>query len=204
MAQPPIAAASLESSVMAPLIDPDRSSPDRRILITGGIRSGKSRYAETLLADCQEVTYVAAGPPPDPAVDAEWAARIANHQARRASHWQTLETTDVAGALRSASGAILIDCFGTWLTALIDQLGTWEQPLASWQGEFQDQLEDLVKAWRERRGLAIAVTNEVGWGLVSPYRSGRVFAELLGLVNQDMAAASDEVIMIIAGRALRL
>jgi adenosylcobinamide kinase/adenosylcobinamide-phosphate guanylyltransferase len=180
------------------------SSPDRRILITGGVRSGKSRYAETLLADVAEVTYVAAGLPPDPAADAEWAARITNHQARRPPHWQTLETTDIAGALRGASGAILIDCLGTWLTALIDRLGTWEQPLASWQGDFQDQVDDLVKAWRERSGLAIAVTNEVGWGLVSPYPSGRVFTELLGLINQEMAAASDEVIIIIAGRALRL
>jgi adenosylcobinamide kinase/adenosylcobinamide-phosphate guanylyltransferase len=192
---------------MAPLIDPDLSSPDRRILITGGVRSGKSRYAETLLADdaeVLEVTYVATGPVPDPAADAEWAARIADHRLRRPAHWSTMETTDVAAALRNAPGAILIDCLGTWLTALIDRLGTWEQPLASWQSQFHDQLEDLVKAWRERRGLAIAVTNEVGWGLVSPYRSGRVFTELLGLVNQEMAAASDEVIMIVAGRALRL
>ena len=98
----------------------------------------------------------------------------------------------------------MIDCLGTWLTALIDRLGTWEQPFASWQSDFHNQLGDLVTAWRERRGLALAVTNEVGWGLVSPYQSGRVFTELLGQVNQEMAAASDEVILIIAGRALRL
>jgi adenosylcobinamide kinase / adenosylcobinamide-phosphate guanylyltransferase len=189
---------------MAPLIDPDLSSPDRRILITGGVRSGKSRYAETQLADAPEVTYVAAGTQPDAAADAEWAARIADHQARRPAHWTTLETSDIAGTLRSASGAILIDCLGTWLTAVIDRLGTWQQPLASWQGDFHNQLGDLVTAWRERRGLALAVTNEVGWGLVPPYQSGRVFAELLGQVNQEMAAASDEVILIIAGRALRL
>ncbi|HEX5906266.1 MAG TPA: bifunctional adenosylcobinamide kinase/adenosylcobinamide-phosphate guanylyltransferase, partial [Propionibacteriaceae bacterium] len=68
-----MASASIESSAMAPLIDPDITSPDRRILITGGVRSGKSRYAETLLADLAEVTYVATGPVPDPAADAEWA-----------------------------------------------------------------------------------------------------------------------------------
>ena len=60
------------------------------------------------------------------------------------------------------------------------------------------------KRGRPVRGLAVVVTNEVGWGLVSPYRSGRVFTELLGQVNQEMAAASDEVIMVVAGRALRL
>jgi adenosylcobinamide kinase / adenosylcobinamide-phosphate guanylyltransferase len=189
---------------MAPLIDPDVTSPDRRILITGGVRSGKSRYAETLLADLAEVTYVASGPVPDPAADAEWAARIADHRVRRPAHWSTVETTDVVGALGSVSGAILIDCLGTWLTAVIDRLGTWDEPLPNWQDDFHDQVDKLVTAWRARRGLAVAVTNEVGWGLVSQYRSGRVFTELLGQVNQEVAAASDEVIMIVAGRALRL
>ena len=110
----------------------------------------------------------------------------------------------MAGALRSVSGAILIDCLGTWLTAVIDRLGTWEEPLSNWQGDFHDQLDDVVTAWQARTGLAVVVTNEVGWGLVSPHRSGRVFTELLGQVNQEMAAASDEVIMVVAGRALRL
>ena len=190
---------------MAPSTDTELASlSDRRILITGGMRSGKSRYAEALLSGSAEVSYVAAGPAPDPAADAEWAARVADHRARRPAHWNTLETSDVAGALRTAPGAILIDCLGTWLTAAIDRLGTWEEPLASWQSAFHDQVDDLIRAWRARRGLALAVTNEVGWGLVSPYRSGRVFTELLGLVNQEMAAVSDEVIMIVAGRALRL
>ena len=189
---------------MTPLIDPDVTIPDRRILITGGVRSGKSRYAETLLAESDDVTYVASGPVPDPAADAEWAARIADHRVRRPAHWSTVETTDIVGALRNVSGAILIDCLGTWLTAVIDQLGTWDEPLPNWQGDFRDQMEELVAAWRERRGMAIAVTNETGWGLVSTYRSGRVFTELLGVVNQEMAAASDEVIMIVAGRPLHL
>jgi adenosylcobinamide kinase/adenosylcobinamide-phosphate guanylyltransferase len=189
---------------MTPLIDPDVTIPDRRILITGGVRSGKSRYAETLLAESDDVTYVASGPVPDPAADAEWAARIADHRVRRPAHWSTVETTDIVGALRNVSGAILIDCLGTWLTAVIDRLGTWDEPLPNWQDDFRDQLEELVAAWQSRRGIAIAVTNEAGWGLVSTYRSGRVFTELLGEVNQEMAAASDEVILIVAGRPLHL
>jgi adenosylcobinamide kinase / adenosylcobinamide-phosphate guanylyltransferase len=189
---------------MTPLIDPDLTTPDHRILITGGVRSGKSRYGETLLADSAEVTYVATGPVPDPATDPEWAARILDHRERRPAHWSTLETSDVAGVLRSVSGAIMIDCLGTWLTAVIDRLGSWDEPMARWQGDFHGELEDLISAWRARQGLAIAVTNEVGWGLVSTYRSGRVFTELLGLVNQEMAAASDEVTLVVAGRPLHL
>jgi adenosylcobinamide kinase/adenosylcobinamide-phosphate guanylyltransferase len=115
-----------------------------------------------------------------------------------------VETSDIAGALRAAPGTIVIDCLGTWLTAVVDRLGTWEEPFANWQGDFHDALDDLVRAWQERRGRAVVVTNEVGWGLVSPYRSGRVFTELLGQVNQQLAAASDEVILIIAGRAVQL
>jgi hypothetical protein len=101
---------------MTPLIDPDLTSPDHHILITGGVRSGKSRYGETLLADSAEVTYLATGPVPDPATDPEWAARIVDHRARRPAHWSTIESSDVAGVLGSVSGAIMIDCLGTWLT----------------------------------------------------------------------------------------
>jgi adenosylcobinamide kinase / adenosylcobinamide-phosphate guanylyltransferase len=190
---------------MAPLTDSELDSrPDQRILITGGIRSGKSRYAERLLAGAPRVTYVATGPAPDTADDPEWAARIFDHRARRPAHWTTVETGDVAAALRRASGAILIDCLGTWLRSVIDRLGTWEEPLRTWEGDFFVELDDLVHAWQARRGLAIVVTNEVGWGLVPQYRSGRVFTDLLGLINQRMAAASDEVIMMVSGRPLRL
>jgi adenosylcobinamide kinase / adenosylcobinamide-phosphate guanylyltransferase len=175
-----------------------------RILITGGMRSGKSRYAESLLAGEPRVTYLAPGPRPDPGTDEEWATRIATHQARRPEHWHTIETSDLAGALRAHQPPFLIDCLGTWLTAMIDSLGAWELPLADWQSEFDDQLGDLVDAWRSCAGMAVAVTNEVGWGLVSQYRSGRVFTDLLGRVNQEIAAASDDVILVVAGRPLRL
>jgi adenosylcobinamide kinase/adenosylcobinamide-phosphate guanylyltransferase len=182
----------------------DSATPGPRILITGGMRSGKSRYAESLLAGEPQVTYVAPGPRPDPATDAEWASRIAVHRARRPESWQTIETIEIAAALRTHRPPFLIDCLGTWLTAVIDSLGTWELPMGEWQADFHDQLNDLVDAWRSCAGMAVAVTNEVGWGLVSEYRSGRVFTDLLGRVNQEIAAASDDVILVVAGRPLRL
>jgi adenosylcobinamide kinase/adenosylcobinamide-phosphate guanylyltransferase len=83
-------------------------------------------------------------------------------------------------------------------------MGTWEAPLPDWQDDFGHRLDQVVDAWRGHPGTAVAVTNEVGWGLVSEHRSGRVFTDLLGRVNQAVAAASDEVILIVAGRALRL
>jgi adenosylcobinamide kinase/adenosylcobinamide-phosphate guanylyltransferase len=171
-------------------------------MITGGVRSGKSRHAELLLADAPAVTYLAPGPARES--DPEWTARIAAHQLRRPPSWTTLETVDLAGALRAADDAVMIDCLGTWLTAIIDQLGTWETPLPDWQDAFGRRLDQVVEAWQSYPGMAVVVTNEVGWGLVSEHRSGRVFADLLGRVNQAFAAASDEVILIVAGRALQL
>jgi adenosylcobinamide kinase / adenosylcobinamide-phosphate guanylyltransferase len=180
------------------------ASDARRILLTGGVRSGKSRCAEELLATEPTVTYIAPGPVPDRSADPEWAARIDAHRARRPPAWRTVETSDVAAALRRYEPPFLIDCLGIWLTAVIDKLGTWDAPLTDWESAFDDQLTQLLDAWRACPGPAVAVTNEVGWGLVSEHRSGRVFTDLLGRVNQEMAAASDEVILLVAGRALRL
>jgi adenosylcobinamide kinase/adenosylcobinamide-phosphate guanylyltransferase len=182
------------------------SSPmtSRRILVTGGTRSGKSRYAEGLLSAAPTVSYLAPGLRPDPGIDAEWASRIAAHQARRPANWTTVETDDLAGAVRAARQPILIDSLGSWLTATLDRLEAWDAPAEAWTETFDDQLDELTDAWRSCLHQAVAVTNEVGWGLVAEHRSGRLFTDLLGTVNQTMAQASDEVVLIVAGRALRL
>jgi adenosylcobinamide kinase / adenosylcobinamide-phosphate guanylyltransferase len=178
------------------------SAPAQRTLVTGGSRSGKSRFAEGLLAGAESVTYVAPGPLPDPTTDAEWAARVAVHQERRPAHWTTVETDDVAEVLRRGDPAYLVDCLGTWVTAVVDGLGTWDVPLADWQADFDARLSELVDAWQSTPRIAVAVTNEVGWGLVSEHRSGRVFTDLLGQVNAAVATASEDVVLMVAGRAL--
>ncbi len=183
---------------------PSAGSASARTLITGGVRSGKSRYAETLLARADAVTYIAPGPIPDPVVDAEWADRVAHHQAGRPAHWVTVETTDVAAALSAARGAVLLDCLGTWVTAVIDGLDGWSRPPADWRNDFDDATNALVRAWSAAPGPLVAVTNEVGMGVVPAHASGRVFRDLLGTVNQRVAAASDDVLLVIAGRVLRL
>jgi adenosylcobinamide kinase/adenosylcobinamide-phosphate guanylyltransferase len=176
----------------------------RRVLITGGVRSGKSRYAEGLLADEPRVTYVAPGPVPDPVADPEWAARVAQHRDRRPLHWTTMETVEVADAVRGSDGAVLLDCLGTWVTAVLDGAEAWDRSPVEWRGDFDVRVADLVRAWADHRGTAVAVSNEVGWGLVSEHNSGRIFTDLLGTVNQQLAAVCDEVFLVVAGRALRL
>jgi adenosylcobinamide kinase/adenosylcobinamide-phosphate guanylyltransferase len=157
-----------------------------------------------LLAASPAVTYLAPGPVPDRVIDPEWADRIDAHRVRRPAHWTTVETADLATGIAAAPGAVLIDCLGTWVTAVVDGLGTWDEPLGRWQARFDLQLDEVIAAWGSAPGPLIAVTNEVGWSVVPEHRSGRTFRDLLGVVNQRVAAVSDDVLLVVAGRVLRL
>lgn len=166
-----------------------------KVLVTGGVRSGKSRHAESLVSGA--VTYVAPGPVRD---DADWAARVAAHRARRPASWTTLETGDLAAAL-GTPGPVLVDCLGTWLTRLVDDAGLWEAPVE----EVTSRVDAAVAAAVAALGKdVVLVTNEVGLGVVPEHRSGRLFRDLLGSVNQAFGAACDEVHLVVAGRVLRL
>lgn len=176
----------------------------RRTLVTGGVRSGKSAYAESLLADAADVLYVAPGPAPDPDTDAEWAARVAAHQLRRPPSWTTAETADIADAVGNASGPVLIDCLGTWVTAVVDELRGWDRPRDKWADEFDERLDAFIEAWAKTTDDTVAVTNEVGWGVIPEHHSGRLFRDLLGRVNQQVATASDDVVLVVAGRTITL
>lgn len=172
-----------------------------RILVTGGVRSGKSRHAEALMAGRDRVTYVAAGAMAT-ADDPDWAARVAEHQARRPDHWATRETLDLPAAI-GVGGPVLVDCLGTWLTATVDALDGWAAEPAAWRPELDRRLDALVSAVTEADDLVL-VTNEVGLGVVPAHASGRLFRDLLGLVNQRVGAVCDEVHLVVAGRVLTL
>lgn len=173
-----------------------------RILVTGGVRSGKSRHAEALLESAPAVTYVAPGPTGNEDPDPDWAARIAAHQRRRPTTWTTLETRDLVEALR-ADGPVLVDCLGTWLTAVLDERELWDSPADEATDMVRSLIADATSVLANRDDVVL-VTNEVGLGVVPAHRSGRLFRDLLGLVNQDLAAACDEVHLVIAGRVLVL
>jgi adenosylcobinamide kinase/adenosylcobinamide-phosphate guanylyltransferase len=173
-----------------------------RILVTGGVRSGKSRHAEGLLSGAATVTYVAPGRPADGS-DPDWDARVARHRADRPAHWSTVETTDVARAVAEARGAVLVDCLGTWLTALMDDGGLWEVPSQDAFGAIGARIDELCDALAAAPE-AVVVTNEVGLGVVPSHRSGVLFRDMLGSVNQRIAALCDEVHLVIAGRVLKI
>lgn len=183
------------------MADPAGASAAAKVLVTGGVRSGKSLHAEGLFSRSEPVTYVAAGPTYD---DPDWAARVARHQERRPSWWTTVETTDVALAIDDAVGGVLVDCLGTWLNAVVDEAGLWEAPVGEIEDAVLSPLAEIADAVRSAAGRVVLVTNEVGLGVVPEHRSGRVFRDLLGTVNQRVAAACDEVHLVVAGRVLRL
>jgi adenosylcobinamide kinase/adenosylcobinamide-phosphate guanylyltransferase len=170
-----------------------------RILVLGGSRSGKSAHAEALVADRPDVTYLAtAGPGED---DADWAARLAAHRARRPASWTTLETTAPSDLLRG--GTVLVDSITTWVAALMDQTGVWaDEPGAA--ERLAGRCDALVNAWAMTPAHVVAVSDEVGLGVVPETRSGRLFRDALGEVNQRLAGTADEVWFVIAGLPQRL
>jgi adenosylcobinamide kinase/adenosylcobinamide-phosphate guanylyltransferase len=161
-----------------------------RVLVLGGARSGKSERAELRLAGEPEVTYVATGP--SGAGDPDWAARVAAHRARRPGWWRTVETTDLAGVLSCARGAVLIDGIGTWLAAILDG------------GEVAARTGELLAAWRQAGAYLVAVSDEAGLGVVPATPAGRRFRDELGRLNQALAAESEEAELVVAGRVLPL
>jgi adenosylcobinamide kinase/adenosylcobinamide-phosphate guanylyltransferase len=177
--------------------------------VLGGSRSGKSRYAEQYLATglgtSLPVTYVATAP--DYPGDAEWADRVRQHRSRRPATWSTVETGDPARILDGAAdgAAILLDSVTTWLSRVMDDCACWGDELPAESAErLSAALDALAGAWANTAALAVAVSDEVGSGIVPESAAVRRFRDVLGELNQRLAAQADEVWLITAGIPLRL
>jgi adenosylcobinamide kinase / adenosylcobinamide-phosphate guanylyltransferase len=168
---------------------PDGSTP-QRVLLLGGARSGKSVEAERRFAAEPHVTYIATSIV-DPRDD-EWVARVHAHRNRRPAGWTTVETIELAPLLRDATGPVLVDCLTLWLGALLDA------------PNLPSRIDELVDAWRSTTATVIAVSNEVGAGVVPSTSSGRRFRDELGRLNARIAAEADEVALLVAGKVVRL
>lgn len=170
-----------------------------RTLVLGGIRSGKSQWAEAAIAesiaDGLPVRYLATGPASG--ADPDWSARVAAHRERRPSHWVTVETVDVATQLRSDTAtATLVDDVGGWLTAAMDRRGAWTG------ASVHADAEGLLDAVAAFAGSLVLVSPEVGLTVVPHTESGRRFADELGLLNQQLAALCDQVVLVVAGQPM--
>jgi adenosylcobinamide kinase/adenosylcobinamide-phosphate guanylyltransferase len=181
---------------------PRRGRPFR-ILILGGARSGKSVTAERLLAARDRVEYVATGPAED-ASDPEWAERLRLHRQRRPARWTTLETLDLEGVLsRTETAPVLVDCLSTWLAGVMEECGLWAGSPGA-DKKLADRLDGLLDAWRSTRRQVVAVSNEVGSGVVPGTASGVRFRDELGVLNARIAAECEQVWLCTAGIARRL
>lgn len=165
----------------------------KSILITGGARSGKSRIAEGWALEMEGTpVYIATGQP----FDAEMTERIALHQARRGSEWQTVqEPLELAGALTASDGTgpRLVDCLTLWLSNLMHHSRDWESAAS-----------ELATLLRRQHSPVILVTNEVGLGIVPENALARAFRDAQGSLNQTIAAAVDEVYLAVAGYPMKV
>jgi adenosylcobinamide kinase/adenosylcobinamide-phosphate guanylyltransferase len=182
-----------------------RVTTGRRVLVLGGSRSGKSRFAEEYLGPSAPVTYVATAQ--DYPGDLEWAERVRRHRDRRPATWSTVETGDPATILdRAAEGVpVLVDSITTWLSRVMDDCACWHDAIVAEAGErLSAALDALAGAWAHTTALAVAVSDEVGSGIIPESVPVRRFRDALGELNQRLAAASDEVWLVTAGIPLRL
>lgn len=188
-----------------------------RTLVIGGVRSGKSAFAEGLMP-AGAVTYVATAPPRDG--DSDWTARVASHKLRRPPTWTTVETgadvtalptgtarppgaappavTALPAALRGAEQPVLVDDIGNWLTCALDAAG-WADP-----DDVAPACADLVAAVEECTVPLVLVSPEVGWGVLPATRAGRIFADAQGRLNQRLAESCDAVTLVVAGLPVTL
>jgi adenosylcobinamide kinase / adenosylcobinamide-phosphate guanylyltransferase len=168
-------------------------------LVLGGVKSGKSRWAETAIAESltaeQPVHYLATGKSADP--DPAWQQRVSEHRDRRPQHWRTVETDDVATQLRrSPDTATLVDDIGGWLTAALDRHRAWDG------GSVSADLDELASAVSGFSSTLVLVSPEVGLTVHAATASARRFTDELGSLNQRLAALCERVVLVVAGQPL--
>lgn len=178
---------------------------NRLVFVTGAARSGKSQHAEALAASLAgevPVLYVATAD----VGDGEMRQRVEEHRRRRPQDWRTLEARrDVAERLRESGTVdlVLLDCLSLLvsnvLLDIVEELGEGADAELKASETVQAEVEALIHWHGEFGGNFLFVSNEVGWGVVPPHRLGRVYRDLLGRANQQVAAASTDAFLMVAG-----
>jgi adenosylcobinamide kinase/adenosylcobinamide-phosphate guanylyltransferase len=176
---------------------PPEKSKKRIILITGGARSGKSRFSEELaLQFSGPKAYLATAQ----ALDEEMAERIRRHRENRAGDWQTLEEPiKVAGCIEKEGARfnlILLDCLTLWVSNLM--MVGWDE------AKILEEGNRLLDACRQAKGSLILVGNEVGMGIVPENAQARLFRDLSGFIQQKVAREADEVYFMVSGLPVKI
>ncbi len=178
------------------------------ILVTGGARSGKSRHAEALIGDSSQVLYIATSQ----ILDDEMAARIEHHRQGRPAHWRTVERWQHLDELIHAdinpNEVVLLECVTTMVTNLLFDYGGDKDP-DEWDYQAMEQainaeIQSLIAACQRCPAKVVLVTNEVGMGIVPESRLARHFRDIAGRVNQQLAAAANEVWLVVSGIGVKI
>lgn len=174
---------------MPPEVDTRRKNVT---LVLGGAQSGKSHYAQQLASHFERVTFIATGRPNDP----EMRKKIARHRRERPVAWRTIEAPlDLHKTIRSESqkaDVVLIDCLTLYVSNV---MATRKKSV----GDPKACIEEVCVAIQASRASVVAVSNEVGSGIVPPYRSGRIYRDFLGQMNRQVAQIADKVVLMVAG-----
>ena len=172
----------------------------RLTLVLGGVRAGKSSYAQRLASNSKRVLFVATAE----AGDQEMEVRIRAHRESRSEDWDTLEEPiDLVNALAPLLhryDTVLLDCMTLWVSNLL----LWNQGPKPGLVDILSETKRLLGLYEESDATWIVVSNEVGLGVVPATELGRTYADELGRVNQIVAAAADEVYFMAAGLPLRV
>jgi adenosylcobinamide kinase / adenosylcobinamide-phosphate guanylyltransferase len=166
-------------------------------LVLGGVRSGKSRYALQLAAGAERVAFLATA---EGREDEEMRRKIARHQAERPEHWITIEESlNLAAAIESVKGCdlLVVDCLTLFAGKLLEVHGDNSAAIAT-------NIDALCSALISSQISVVLVSNEVGSGVVPAFEMGRRYRDLLGEINQRVAAISNHVVLMIAGLPLAL
>ncbi|MFA5055550.1 MAG: bifunctional adenosylcobinamide kinase/adenosylcobinamide-phosphate guanylyltransferase [Dehalococcoidia bacterium] len=164
------------------------------VLILGGVRSGKSSYAQKLASEFGDrILFLATAE----AGDEEMKSRIARHKSSRPESWHTIEEPlDISSALLSETGntdVVIVDCITVWLSNLLMR----DEKLS--EQEMTDAVDGLIYSYAQGEATYIIVSGEVGMGIVPEHPLGRVFRDYLGLANQRLAGKADRVVLMVAG-----
>jgi adenosylcobinamide kinase/adenosylcobinamide-phosphate guanylyltransferase len=180
-------------------------------LVTGPVRSGKSRYViEIAQASGRRVSYVATSM--RDGADDEWDLRLTRHVHDRPASWDSIESASLGHealiALFRDGGpeeCIVVDALGTWLAARIaTHIDALERDFAAFEAQMDQEASELAQAMLESRAQVVAVAEEVGWDIVPVAASARLFRDVLGRMKQRLAAGADAVFLVVCGFALDL
>ncbi len=164
------------------------------ILVSGPVKSGKSRFAENMLKSRKDVIYIATGIINDG--NSSWENRINKHRESRPPNWKTIESTNIYSVISKikSSSTLLVDSIGGFVTAYLDLS----------EEEWVILLQNTINSIQSFDGLVVLVAEEVGWGVCPPTNIGNLFMDRLGLAIDKLDSIATQSWLVLHGRAINL